>query len=50
MMAAVYSDSDDSVLEILTAAGAGDISTNQFGPVYTAKHVLHREEARERAD
>ena len=48
-MAARYSDSvfGDSVFEILTAAGAGDISSHQFEPVDTAQQILRGKEARE---
>ena len=49
-MAACYSDSvsGDSVLEILTAAGAGDISSHQFEHVDTAQQILRGKEVRER--
>ena len=44
----IYFDSGNSMVEILTETGAGDISSYQFEPVYTAKQILHRKEARER--
>ena len=48
-MAIFCSDSGDSVSEILTAAGAGDVSY-RFEPDYTAEQILLMKEAQEREE